>query len=208
MIGALRGGLWGFFLIAILLNNVNGQSLEVMPGMEQLFVDVQWLKPLREDYSVSLFSRTRATVAAENKTDIFTAAYLNYTTKAGIGASLVGRVASRGADADAGVHYFRSTPSITFFGLASVALTDEFSIAWFSIFRFTPALHEHWKLFSSVELYSLFNSRGHLFSVQRLRLGVGRNSYQFGLALNLSASGGDYENPFANPGIFLRKSFD
>ncbi len=208
MLRLLQGGFWGFLLITVLASSVQGQSLEAMPGLEQLFVDVQWLKPLREDYSVSLFSRTRATVAAENETDLFTAAYLNYTTKSGIGASLVGRVASRGAGADAGVHYFRSTPSITFFGLASVALTDEFSAAWFSIFRFTPALHEHWKLFSSVELYSLFNSRGHLFSVQRLRLGVGWNSYQFGLGLNLSASGSDYENPFANPGIFLRKSFD
>jgi len=208
MLRLRKGGLWGCLLLSLLACSVQGQSLEVMPGLERLFVDVQWLKPLRADYSVSLFSRTRATVAAEDETDLFTAAYLNYTTKAGIGASLVGRAASRGAGADAGVHYFKTTPSITFFGLASVALTDEFSVAWFSIFRFTPALHEHWKLFSSVELYSLFGKRGHLFSVQRLRLGVSRSNYQFGLALNLSASGSDYGNPFSNPGIFLRKSFD
>ena len=184
------------------------QSLELMPGTERFFADVQWLKPLDKDYKFSLFSRTRATVDYENNTDIFSGAYLNYTTKSGIGGSLVGRISSGGAGAELGAHYFKKHSSITFFGLASMALAEEFSYSWFSIFRYRPSLNQNWKLFTGVELYSLFNTNGHVFSVQRLRAGLDRNSYQFGLALNLSGSGADYTDTFTNPGIFIRKEFN
>ncbi len=179
-----------------------------MPGTERFFADIQWLEPLSKNYKFSLFGRTRATVDYENNTDLFSGAYFNYTTKSGIGGSLVGTIGNGGAGADAGIHFFKQSESITFFGLASIALSDDFSYSWFSIFRYRPQLNEKWKLFTGVELYSLFNGYGHLISVQRLRAGLDRNTYQFGLALNLSGSGTDYSNRFSNPGIFIRKEFN
>lgn len=65
--------------------NTLAQSLELMPGTENLFVDAQWLKSVDQSTRWSIFSRTRATVDYDNNTDLFTGAYLNYTTKSGLG---------------------------------------------------------------------------------------------------------------------------
>ena len=182
------------------------QSLELMAGHERIFADVQWLKPLDKDYRWTVFSRTRATVDYDNNTNLFSGAYLNYTRPSGLGISLVGKISNAGGGADAGLHIFKSKPKWMLFGLASVGLKSKLEYSWFSILRFTPDISEKWKLYSSLELFSLFNKAGHVLSVQRIRLGVNRNNYQFGLALNLSEIGTNFTSN-SNVGGFIRKSF-
>ena len=87
---------------------IHAQSLEVMVGHERLFADVQWLKFMDADRKWSMFSRTRATVDYDNNTDVFTGAYLNYTTKLGLGGSVVGRIGATGAASDVGFHFFKA----------------------------------------------------------------------------------------------------
>ena len=183
-----------------------GQSLELMLGHERLFADVQWLKFIDEDKHWSLFSRTRATLDYENNTDLFSGAYLNYTLPIGVGGSLVGRIGNSGAGTDIGVHIFKAKPNWMLFGLASVALKKDFEYSWFSIFRYTPILKKDWKLYSSVELFSLFRQNNHLVSVQRLRLGVDYKALQFGIGANFSAFGADWSTT-SNIGGFVRKAF-
>lgn len=185
-----------------------GQSLSLMPGTAGFFVDIQWLKPLEPTYRFTLFSRTRAAIDTGSYPDLFTGAYLNYTTPFGLGASLVGSVASQGAGGSIGVHYFKQSASLSFFGLLSVAPLGEPSVAWFSILRYQPELNADWKLYTSFEWYSLFDVMGHRFSVHRLRVGLDRGGYQFGLALNQRGIGPEYRQIFFNPGIFIRSTFD
>ena len=185
----------------------SAQSLEIMPGHNRIFVDVQWLKPLDQKFRFSLFSRTRATIDYENQADIFSGAYFNVTSKYGVGGSLVGKVGLNGAGGDAGVHYIKATDKITFFGLASVGLKRELELSWFSILRYTPFLGEKWKLYTSLELFTLFNSEGHAFSVQRIRVGVDRKGYQFGLGYNTSQAGSSFAGVIDNFGPFMRKAF-
>lgn len=92
------------------------------------------------------------------------------------------------------------------FGLASVGLKEELEYSWFSIFRYAPPIGEHWKLFTGLELFTLFNKSGHTFSVQRIRLGLDFKGYQFGLASNLSEAGKKFSTD-NNFGGFIRKSF-
>lgn len=186
---------------------LNAQSLELMPGTERIFVDAQWLKTFDEEMKWSLFSRSRATVDYEGKTDLFMGAYLNYTTPSGFGGTLVGRISSSGAGTDAGVHFFRGGKTFMIYALASIALQSELNYAWFSIMRFTPALGKKLKLYTSLELFSNFNQQGHLASVQRIRVGADRKGYQWGLALNLSGLGATYSTVDTNPGVFFRKQF-
>jgi len=195
-------------LLVISSLGLKGQSLELMAGNQRVFVDVQWLKPFDKEFRWTLFSRTRATVDYENNTDLFSGAYLNYTTKSGIGASLVGRIGAAGAGSDIGIHIFKANDTWTLFGLASISLQKELQYSWFSILRFTPELNENWRFFSSLELFSVFNEAGHAFSVQRVRLGFSRSEYSFGLANNLSEFGPDFGNPDNNFGVFLRKNFN
>lgn len=166
-----------------------GQSLEIMVGHEGLFADAQWLKFLDEKKHVSIFSRTRATVNYENQTNLFSGAYLNYTLKNGLGASLVGKIGNSGAGADAGIHIFTAKKNWMLFGLASMGLQEEFQYSWFSIFRYTPRITDEWKFYSSLELFSLFESGNHLISVQRIRLGMDYQQFQFGIASNFTEIG-------------------
>ncbi len=194
------------FLFTAVFVKINAQSIELMVGDKRVFGDVQWLKPLDDSFKWSLFSRTRATVDYENNTNLFSGAYLNYTTRSGLGASIVGRISSTASGIDGGFHIFKSKENWMLFGLASIGLKSELNYSWFSIFRYTPSLNEKWRFYSSLELFSSFNRSGHVFSVQRIRIGLDRGGFQFGLANNLShaGKGGIRDNNF---GGFVRKVF-
>lgn len=184
-----------------------GQSLELMPGTERVFVDAQWLKTFDEDRKWSLFSRSRATTDYEENTNLFTGAYLNYTTRSGLGGTVVGRISNLGAGSDMGVHLFKANENWMIYALASIALGMDLSYSWFSILRYTPAIDDHWRLYSSLELFSNFGEIGHVASVQRIRIGLSRSGYQFGFGLNLVGAGQAYEQTDTNPGLFIRKQF-
>ncbi|MEM6800852.1 MAG: hypothetical protein AAF696_05580 [Bacteroidota bacterium] len=195
-----------FILSFFTLSSIHAQSFEIMPGTKRIFIDAQYLKFLDTHKSFSLFSRTRATAAYdEQATDLFTGAYFNYTTKSGFGGSLLGRISSRNSGVDIGVHYFKAKKSFMIFALTSINISDELLYSWFSILRFTPELKKDWKLYSSLELFSAFGEIGHLSSVQRIRLGLDREAYQFGFAINLNES--RFAETDVNPGIFVRKQF-
>ncbi len=183
------------------------QSVEVMPGTEYFFADVQFFKPLDKQYRTTFFHRTRVQLDYDNQTSFFTAGYFNYTTTSGFGPSLVSRLDNGGGNLDLGVHYYRQGGQATFFGLLSASLTDGGVLSWFSIFRFTPPLTEEWKLYTSVELFTVLRKADHAASIQRLRLGLSHRSYQFGLAANLLELGNDFTFLDDNYGLFIRKEF-
>lgn len=193
------------FLIAI-CSASKAQSFELMAGTKHIFIDAQYLKFFDEQNRVSLFSRARATAQYdEQRTVLFTGAYLNYTTKSGFGGTILGRISSTNSGVDAGIHYFKVTKNFMIYALPSISLSDELLYSWFSILRFTPTLKNDWKLYSSLELFSAFGQIGHLSSVQRVRLGLDRKGYQFGLAVNLNES--RFSETDVNPGVFIRKQF-
>lgn len=182
------------------------QSLEIMPGTERIFADMQWLKFIDSRKQFSIFSRTRATVDYDNTSSFFTAGYLNYTSPIDLGLTLVGKINDTGGGGDIGIHLFKAKSNWTLFALASIGLKSELEYSWFSIFRYTPAFNNNWKLYTSLELFSLLTSQGHAFSVQRIRVGMDYKGFQFGVANNLSELGmvPITDNNF---GGFIRKSF-
>lgn len=184
----------------------SGQSLELMMGHERIFADAQWLKFMDAKKQWSIFSRTRATVNYDNASNLFTGAYLNYTLKNGLGASLVGKIGNTGGGADAGIHIFKANSKWMLFGLASIGLKNQLEYSWFSILRFTPKINAKWKGYFSLELFNLFGKEQHIISVQRIRLGVDYKGFQFGLAGNFSEQGAEWTGN-SNIGIFVRKSF-
>jgi len=184
----------------------SAQSLEVMVGHERVFVDSQWFRYLSDQRRWSIFSRTRATVDYDNNTDLFTGAYLNYTTTGGIGGSLIGRIGQTGGGADAGIHYLKVSKDWSNFALVSAGLKDHLEYSWFSISRYTPNLTPRTKLYTSLELFSLFRQGNHLASVQRLRVGLQIGQAAFGAALNFAEVGAEWSGS-NNLGGFFRKSF-
>lgn len=196
--------LWVYFLSIII--ETQAQSFEVMPGANEIFIDAQYLKFFNKTSKFSLFSRARATSSyAKNQTNLFTGAYLNYTTKSGFGGTVLGRIATGGVGIDTGIHYFKTGKSILIYVLPSINVNNTLSYSCFSIFQFTPELRNNWKLYTSLELFSLFGQFGHLYSVQRMRFGLDKMGYQFGAAINLNE--GKFGDIELNPGMFLRKQF-
>ncbi|WP_462251787.1 hypothetical protein [Ekhidna sp.] len=194
-------------LVMLAVIDARSQSFEFMGGTERIFVDVQWLETFDDERKWSLFSRTRATAEDRENTNLFTGAYLNYTTTSGFGGTILGRISSLGAGSDVGIHFFKATKEWMVYALISTELNAERAYSWFSIVRFTPELNEKWRLYNSLELFSNFNKNGHVVSVQRIRAGLKNQNYQFGLAINLSGLGPEYDPTDANPGIFVRKEF-
>lgn len=183
------------FIFGVMLmgQSSSAQSLEIMGGNNGLFADVQFFKPLSgTNYRFSVFSRTRGTLSYENKANILTAAYFNYTSKVGVGASLIGSLSSsNGVGGAVGINYFKAHKALTVFILTAVEIDDPPRYSYFSIFRYQPKIKGDWKLYTSLELYSLFGNTGHLASVQRVRVGVDWKKLQFGPAANLSELGSD-----------------
>lgn len=184
----------------------NAQSFEVMPGTKRVFIDTQYLRFLNSKKELSLFSRARATTEYDGEnTNLLIGGYLNYTTNSGFGGTVIGRISTNSSGFDTGIHYFKAKKSFMIYAIPHINIGDELFYSWFSIMRFTPNLKKKWKLYSSIELFSLFGKDGHLNSVQRVRLGVDKKGYQFGLAVNLDKTRSLEID--INSGIFFRKQF-
>ena len=204
----MRKLLWLVLLLPALGPGAAAQSLELMPGDRRLFADVQFFAPLRPAaYRWTLFSRTRATLDYENRADLFSAAYLNYTHTSGVGVSGLGSLGAGGGAAGAGIHVYRSGAWGSVFALLSVGVKAQPDYSWFSILRYQPRLSPAWRAVAALELYSLWDATGHRYSVTRARLGLDHRQVQGGLAANLQWAG-----PAAafdrNLGLFVRKVFD
>ena len=86
--------------------------------------------------------------------------------------------------------------------------TDHYAAAdWFVLFRWTPIINNNWNWFTQLELLSSIDRESNKNFVQRLRLGLSRNRWQFGLALDQSQTGNNKLITFGNNGLFLRKEF-
>lgn len=196
------------FVTLLWLAKAFGQSIEIMPGTENVFVDVQFLKPLKQnDYRFSVFSRTRGIVDYENNANILSAAYVSYTSKPGVGFSLIGSMSSfSGASSAVGVNYLKAGKNYSVFALAAVELQNEPGYSFFSIAKYFPRISENCKGYFSLELFTLFNRFGHQISVERARLGLDYKRLQFGLGANLDQFGEAFSFG-GNYGIFIRKEF-
>ncbi len=200
---------FAFVFTLFLSLQINAQNFEVMPGNNFVFTDVQFFKSFDKKYQTTLFSRTRARITYDDEkgVDFFSGAYLNYTTKSGIGGSVIGRINNIGFDLDVGIHFYKQKKNFSIFVLPSVSLTSRGVYSWFSIFRFRPQLNEYWKWYTSLELFSAFDKSTHVASTQRIRIGLDFKTFQFGLAMNVTKFGEKWKKVNDNYGVFLRKEF-
>lgn len=198
---------FGFLFLFVGLS-LRSQSLELFPGNRYLFTDVQFLKNFDPAYRLTLFNRSRAQIYyADEPVNFFSGSYFNYTFKAGLGPSVIGRFNNSGADADVGLHYFKQSKTLTFFGIASLSLTSGGIYSWFSILRYRPPFGEKLKGFFALELFTAMKNADHLVSTQRVRVGLGHRGFQFGLAANLQEVGNGFDFLENNFGGFVRKEF-
>ena len=203
----MKTQLFWLLLFLFIYRSSSTQSIEFMVGDQYVFTDVQFLKAFDKAYKFTVFNRTRTQIDYEDQVNFFSAAYFNYTTNSGLGGTILGRLGNAGSDVDAGIHYLKNAENVTFFGLASASLTDGGIYSWFSILRYRPKINSKWKVYSSLELFTVLNKWNHAASIQRIRLGLDYDSFQFGLAANLLELGEDFVFGTNNYGVFIRKEF-
>ena len=133
----------------------------------------------------------------------------NHPALKGLAPVLVGQVLNRGTYAKTGVQYARISGQITVFSWTVVGLSRQPDIDLFLLLRYTPKLSEKWRLFTQIELINTFPTRenaAYTFT-QRLRLGVKKQDWQFGVGCDLSTFGRNNFSGTQNTGLFLRHEF-
>ncbi len=195
------------------MNSAAGQSLpvELMAGHKRTGVDVLWFKKFvaKKDNPWLFFHRLRASVDYHNKTAFGTTNALSYNFRSGIGLVAATQFLQAGFVAKAGIQYFNATGNASVFTwlVAGNNTNHRFSGDWFVLARWSPRLNNTWKGFAQAELLSQAEEGWNLALTQRVRLGIGTDQWQFGLAADFTETGKSFLSASSNLGGFLRRVF-
>lgn len=213
-----------FFSLLILLFGVSiGRAqiaVEIFGGHQKASFDLMFFKFFKtqadQNSRFLFFSRERALVDYQQTTTShlplfgFTEAIsYNHPALKGFAPVVVGQILNGGTFAKTGIQYAHVSKTWTVFGWSVVELGPKPDVDVFLMLRYTPPLSEKWQLFSQVELINslLANKITLLNFTQRLRLGLKKSDWQFGLGSDFSSIGRDLFTTTSNTGIFLRHEF-
>ena len=194
-------------------------SVEVMAGDKSVTLDTKLIKPLGEGFG--LFNRNRVTLGyqgAESIDDVKVSSFhvlkLTYAIPGVDGLkTFAGSIMVPGGKVDPimGMQYAQKFADFTLYQEIAMGMNNPTSptITWLSNLSYTAELTDGLKLVTNVEGASNFGELGHNFSVQRFRLGLDINGYQFGAAADLTEKGNDVapRDVGYNLGAFVKKVF-
>ena len=194
--------------------------VEIFAGDKKTTVDIMFFRFFKnntgENSKFLFFSRNRAGIDyemsdTENLPQFgFTEAIsYNHPKLKGFAPVLIGQVFNAGIYPKVGLQYVHFTNQITVFSWFVTETLQNPKLDYYLLFRFVPKISEKTGLFTQVESLNTFptsQSNGFSFS-QRIRIGVKKQSFQFGLGTDLSETGRDSLTLTANSGIFIRYEF-
>lgn len=190
--------------------------VELLAGDKKASIDLMFFKFFKnkdgQNSRMLFFSRERAVFDYQQSSPQFgftEAISYNHPALKGWAPVLVGQVLNRGTFAKSGIQYAHLSQTMTIFGWSVVELNQRPNIDLFLMLRFTPRLGHQWHFYSQLELINSFPTDANTaFSfTQRLRLGLKRGAWQFGLGGDYSAIGRQSYVGTQNSGFFLRHEF-
>lgn len=194
--------------------------VEILAGNEKASFDLMFFKFFKnkekQNSKFLFFSRERAVVDYQQTTSAnlpqfgFTEAVsYNHPALKGFAPVVVGQILNRGTFAKTGVQYAYISKTWTIFGWSVLEIDEKPDVDVFLMLRFTPKLTNKWHLYSQIELINALptDPDGYYNFVQRLRLGLKRAEWQFGLGSDLTTSGTNTFTSNANTGAFIRYEF-
>jgi hypothetical protein len=194
--------------------------VEIFAGNERATLDILFFKFIKNKTAQNtkwlFFNRNRASIDYKMTTTTnlpqfsFTEA-ISYNDKKlkGFAPVLVAQLLNRGVYGKLGMQYAITGKNYTVFNWVVSELKDHPNIDYFLLTRYTPKLNSKLNLFTQVELLSSIataQKNKHTF-VQRIRLGLKRNLWQFGLGADFSEIGKTNYVHTQNIGAFLRHEF-
>jgi hypothetical protein len=194
--------------------------VEVFGGNKKATLDVMFFKFIKNKQKQNtawlFFNRNRASVDYKITTTTnlpqfgFTEA-ISYNTKnlKGFAPVMVAQVSNVGVYPKAGIQYAKIGKAYTVFTwLVSETLKNP-TIDYFLLARYSPKISKRLHLFTQVELFNGFATtvvKNNSF-VQRVRLGLKINDWQFGVAADFSIIGNTSYTTAQNIGGFFRYEF-
>lgn len=207
-------------LIATYLDSSAQIPVEIFLGHKRSTLDVMFFKYFRngkkENTTWLFFNRNRLSLdyrmTGSNYLPQFgftEAVSYNDPGWKGFAPVLVGQALNSGVFAKAGLQYAHMQAQLTVFTWFVCEIRAEPRMDYFLLVRFTPGLTGKVKLFSQLESVNAFPTKaGDSYSfIQRLRLGLQLQSYQFGAGSDFSQTGRDAFTSFSNVGLFIRHEF-
>jgi len=194
--------------------------VELLGGHKKASIDILFFRFFKNNQNANtnwlFFSRTRSTVDYKITTNTYLPAFglteavsYNHPLLKGFAPVAVGQVFNSGVFARAGIQYALVKKNLTIFTWVVCELSRVRSIDYFLLARYTPVINARWQLFTQVESGTTFPAaaRKNWSFTQRLRLGLQRNTYQFGLGADFSQAGKTTFTNSVNMGGFLRHEF-
>ncbi len=204
----------GIALAAMLVGNLGfTQSVETYAGNNRTGIDIMWFKKTKnlqdQPTAFLFFSRNRASIDYENSPTVFGSTNaVSYNFKNGLGVVAVAQFLTAGITPKAGIQYYRQKGNFMFFGWLVADIKSKGAVDLFGLFRYQPGINKHWKIFSQLEIFPVYNPKLKIWNLtQRVRLGAKYNSWAAGLMTDLNETGKTNFIVTENIGGFLRYEF-
>jgi hypothetical protein len=187
----------------------NADSIELMAGNKNTTMDLKASASIAERLGV--FIRARPSV--DYSGEISTFGLMDLSVGLGGGLDAVGEVQAAGGSVvpRAGLQYFIRTGDFSLYALGTAGLDAAPCLEALVALRYAPMLRGSLRLLAAAEDVTDARPAGHIFSTQRIRLGLEWKGWGAGAAADLTETGNrpDYdEGSFGyNAGGFLSKTF-
>ncbi|NBW36330.1 MAG: hypothetical protein EBR30_15190 [Cytophagia bacterium] len=213
-----------FFLLVSLL--IGGETFSQIPielflGHEKATLDVMFFKYIKnneqENSKFLFFNRNRTSIDYDQTSTSrlpsfgFTEAVsFNHPALKSFAPVAVVQVLNSGLYPKAGIQYFFHKKDFTFFSWLVCETLKQPNIDFFILSRYEPHLTQHLSLFLQLESFSARPTTTEDMQqyLQRLRLGLKINTWQFGLGGDFNQAGNKYFSNTHNLGVFVRHEFN
>ncbi|MBI5002039.1 hypothetical protein HZC31_01490 [Candidatus Woesearchaeota archaeon] len=182
-----------------------GVSAELMLANESSTLDTRFSGELAP--RTMLYGRNRTTVDYENAVSTFFVGDIAYTLVGGLDAvAEVQAAPEMGIVPRLGTEYFTQQKAFSFFGELSAEVAGDPNAELTLRLTYAPTLGKEISGFGQLETITDVGLRGHEWSTERLRLGIGAHGYTVGGALDLVQVGNSIATT-PTYGIFVAKKF-
>ena len=204
----IRKGLATLALAAALASPFSakaGGEVELMVGNKAHTVDVKLFGKLAE--GTGLLARTRVGVDYKNNSNALTFLDIYQNIGKGLSVALVPQYTSdNGLIVMAGPQYMGKFGDLSTIALLATSLEEKPSYTLITSTSYKPKLTSDLNLAAQLETTNIFNNQGHVFSSERVRLGLAKNSFEGGVAADFTQTGKEGKFDY-NLGAYLKKEF-
>ena len=204
----LKNGLATLALAAALASPFSakaGGEVELMAGNKAHTADVKLFGKVAEN--TGLLARTRVGVDYENNSSALTFLDLYQSLGKGFSAALVPQYTSdNGLVVMAGPQYIGKFGDLGTIALLATSLEEKPSYTLITSTSYKPKLTSDLNLAAQLETTNIFNNQGHVFSSERVRLGLAKNGFEGGFAADITQIGKEGTLGY-NLGAYLKKEF-